>query len=70
MSFKVEIEIKGCDGEYCGDCYIDRATIGNKCPVFAANREFDDVVCDCIRCPECLEAEKEYKEKENERTTG
>ena len=42
MSFKVEIEIKGCDGEYCGDCYIDRATIGNKCPVFAANREFDD----------------------------
>lgn len=65
MSFKVEIEINGCDAEYCKGCNIDNAMMLDHCLLFDKQRVFKKDIADFYRLPECLEAEKEYKEKEN-----
>ena len=65
MGFKVEIEIFGYEEKHCGNCNIDEKVWVNFCPIFDEDREYDDKQSDFIRCPECLEAEKQYKEKEN-----
>ena len=67
MSFKVEIEIKpysdkwcmdelgngcnGCDDEY-SMCYIFYVALEAPGGIFTHR---------CMRCPQCLEAEKEYQ---------
>lgn len=38
------------------------------CYIFDKQLEYKTNVHGCYRCPECLEAEKQYKEKENEKT--
>ena len=71
MSFKAEIEIDGYDGEFCGECKLwesesERGPID--CIVFK-QRLFLGHGFKIKRIPQCLEAEKQYKEKENERIT-
>ena len=65
MSFKVEIEIDGCGTEYCKDCNIDDTMMIDYCLLFDKQRVFKKDAADFCRLPECLEAEKKYKEKEN-----
>ena len=71
MSFKVEIEIKGYDGQLCNECedHLINTDGGAMCGIFlcliSPSGDFIGSRQIGIRCPECLEAEKQYKEKKN-----
>lgn len=68
MSFKVEVEISEHDGEYCGYCEFLHYRIDGRryCPVF--KKEIDNETGIERRCPECLQAEKEYPAKDLNRS--
>lgn len=64
MSFKVEIEIDGYNNESCGVCK-KKIVFYRRCEVFNASLQWDqnrDGVT-LYRCPECIEAEKQYETK-------
>ena len=72
MSFKVEIEIMGFAYGLCYFCQCKLILNNNTEDASWHCRAFDKVLEFCptdmqntVRCPECLEAEKQYKEKEN-----
>ena len=64
MSFKVEIEIEPHDEEWCNDC---KRWSDEYCYCYIFDKQLNHLknTHGCLRCPECLEAEKQYKEKEN-----
>ena len=71
MSFKVEIEIKNGCSDACGDCRFqleDDIDEGIDCIAFQKKLGYKVFQSDWgddwyeARCPECLEAEKKYKE--------
>ena len=64
MSFKVEIEIEPYDDEWCNGC---KGLDDEYCHCYIFDRLIEPVnnIYAYTRCPECLEAEKKYKEKEN-----
>ena len=61
MSFKVKIEIEPYDNEWCNDCKSLDDEYSN-CRIFVRPVEPVDNAYGYLRCPECLEAEKQYKE--------
>ena len=65
MSFKIEIEIEGCDRDFCRDCKM-LTYFGRECRLFNIKLKWTQNRKGIIpyRCPECLEAEKQYEEKE------
>lgn len=63
MSFKVKIEIEPYDNKYCRQCHVSRFAYGKYCGLFSKRRNWDCNEPGYIRLPECLEAEKKYKEK-------
>ena len=65
MSFKVEIEIIMAEEKHCGHCHINLCSGMDNCPLYGTFRDYDNDEAEYIRCPLCLEAEKQYKEKEN-----
>ena len=62
MSFKVKIEVEGYKEKWCSKCtYQERGyALIYTCLVFHKVLQEGEP-----RCPECIEAEKQYKEKEN-----
>lgn len=62
MSFKVEIEIEGYSEEWCLKCPYQERGYALIYTCLAFNKVLQE---GRPRCPECLEAEKQFKEKEN-----
>ena len=71
MSFTTKIEIKGYEGEYCGECenHILPDAGDNMCGIFLKELEFikfntfDRWWPERKRCKECIDAENHSLEK-------